>query len=338
MMIFKMINNYIYYIVAIIIVYFLTIFVFSFSFYSPIGAMTRMGSWPEVFFWGKAKQPSVKILENGNSDSEIIVLGDSFSNRNIWQSYLQVNNKKSIRTYHLSDVGCLDNWLEYILKNKNEKNKYVFLQVVEQSFLSLFRTLETCTQKINPTPLSFKKELLFANKPKKGKLVLDLKYIINTIFNFTRINREEKNMTFGEVSNVKINNDKLFSNVKSKRMLYLASENKKIKWKRNELISVIEKIKRKQNDYKKKGLHLILLIIPDKSTQYGKYIEKNEYKSINTFKLLVEEKVDFINLFKKFENKIEKTKDLYLPNDNHLSFKGYMILSEIINYSLKESY
>ena len=338
MIIFKTINAYIYSLILVILVYFLIIFLFSFSFLSPIGALTRIGSWPEVFFWGSAEQPSVSILKNGNVDSEIIVLGDSFSNRNIWQSYLQVNNKKSIRTYHLSDVGCLDNWLEYILKNKNEENKYVFLQVVEQSFLSLFRTLETCAQKIKPNPLSFQEGLLYANKPQKGKLVLDLKYIINTLFNFTRIDSKEKNIDFGGVYNVKINNDKLFSNIKSKRMLYLASENKKIKWKRNELISVIEKIKRKQNDYKKKGLHLILLIIPDKSTQYGKYIEKNEYNTINTFNLLVEEKVDFINLFKKFENKIEKTKDLYLPNDNHLSFKGYMILSEIINYSLKESY
>ena len=335
MIIFKKINAYIYYLILIIVAYFLAIFLFSFSFLYPIGAMTRMGSWPEVFFWGEYNQPSVNIVKNGNLDSEIIVLGDSFSKRNIWQSYLQVNNKKNIRTYHLSDVGCLDNWLEYILKNKNETNKYIFLQVVEQSFLSLFRTLETCAQKIKPNPLSFQEELLYAEKPKKGKLILDLKYIINTTFNFTRIDSKEKNIAFSGVNNVKINNGKLFSNIKSKRMLYLSSENEKIKWKRKELISVIKKIKSKQNDFKKKNLHLILLIIPDKSTQYGKYIEKNEYKSINIFNLLIEEKVNFINLFKKFEKKIEITKDFYLPNDNHLSFKGYMVLSEIIKSSLK---
>ena len=221
------------------------------------------------------------------------------------------------------------------MKNQNETNKYIFLQVVEQSFLSLFRTLETCTQKIKPNPLSFQEELLYADNPKKGKLILDLKYIINTTFNFTRIDSKEKNIAFSGVNNVKINNGKLFSNIKSKRMLYLSSENEKIKWKRKELISVIKKIKSKQNDFKKKDLHLILLIIPDKSTQYGKYIEKNEYKSINIFNLLIEEKVNFINLFKKFEKKIEITKDFYLPNDNHLSFKGYMVLSEIIKSSLK---
>ncbi|MDB2701194.1 hypothetical protein N9Z35_06640 [Alphaproteobacteria bacterium] len=330
-----MINSYIYYIMAIIIVYFLTIFVFSFSFYSPIGAMTRMGSWPEVFFWGKAEQPSVKILENGNSDSEIIVLGDSFSNRNIWQSYLQANNTFNIQTYHLSDAGCLDNWLRHILKNKDKKNKYILLEVVEQSFLPLFRTLNKCKQKIIPNPLSFKKETLYPDRPQKGNLVLDLRYIVNTLFNFTRINSKQKNISFGNVNNVKINNGQLFSNIKSERMLYLSSENEKIKWKKKEVISVIKRIKIIQNEFKKVGLNLILLIIPDKSTQYSKYIEKHDYKPINIFNMLSEERVEFIDLYKKFEIEIKNIKDFYLPNDNHLSFKGYKILADIINSSLR---
>ena len=76
MIIFKKINAYIYYLIFIIVAYFLAIFLFSFSFLYPIGAMTRMGSWPEVYFWGEYNQPSVNIVKNGNLDSEIIVLGD----------------------------------------------------------------------------------------------------------------------------------------------------------------------------------------------------------------------------------------------------------------------
>ena len=118
-------------------------------------------------------------------------------------------------------------------------------------------------------------------------------------------------------------------------MLYLSSENEKIKWKKKEVISVIKRIKIIQNDFKKVGLNLILLIIPDKSTQYSKYIEKHDYKPINIFNMLSEERVEFIDLYKKFEIEIKNTKDFYLPNDNHLSFKGYMILSNIINSSLR---
>ena len=88
---------------------------FTINYSSPVGALTRIGYWPAKLFAPKSYQPSVDIKSNGDSNSQVIVLGDSFSNKNIWQSYLQEKRKIDIQTYHFSKVGCLDNWLKYII-------------------------------------------------------------------------------------------------------------------------------------------------------------------------------------------------------------------------------
>ena len=249
---------------------------FTINYSSPVGALTRIGYWPAKLFAPKSYQPSVDIKSNGDSNSQVIVLGDSFSNKNIWQSYLQEKRKIDIQTYHFSKVGCLDNWLKYIIKKNNKKNKLIIIQVVEQSFLSLFRALETCKQKTIPEPLLFKQETIYPDKLEKNKLILDVNYLSKTIFNLNRIDTLDKKIEFSGVTNVEINNVNLFSNIKSNRMLYLSSESEKYNWKRKDLISSLKKIKKQQILFQNISLKLVILVIPDKSTQYYKYINKNK--------------------------------------------------------------
>lgn len=327
----KALNYYLYVILLTIIIYFLVCIVFSYLFLKPFGALTRLGHWPEVFFSVQETQPLANIKKNDDFNSEVLVLGDSFSNKNIWQSYLKEKKSIKIQSYHFSDVGCLDNWLKKIEKSYSKKNKFIVIQVVEQSFLPLFKTLGTCNQKTKITPLTFKAGKISSKKDEK-KLIFDVKYISNSIYNYFKVNDTQEIISSGIVNNVALNNDTLFSNKKSNRMLYLASEDSKFYWKRKKLISTLKKIKAQQEKFENLGIKLIILLIPDKSTQYRKYIKESSLnkKNINLFYELKKMGINTIDLYAEFNNYVEIRKDLYLPNDNHLSFYGYKTLSEII--------
>ena len=65
-------------------------------------------------------------------------------------------SKQDIMTFHYGKVGCIDNWITVI--NKSTNTSVVIIQVVEQSFLPLFRTLQNCNQNIIPEPIKVKRK------------------------------------------------------------------------------------------------------------------------------------------------------------------------------------
>ena len=334
----KKLTKYLITFFSIVICYLIFSIIFSLTLNVPDGALTRIGFWPEKYYKWNDPQPHVNIKKNGKFNSKLLILGDSFSDRNIWQSFLKDEYEISIQTFHFKDVGCMDNWFKKIEQKKLIENKYIIIQVVEQSFLSLFRTLGSCNQKIEIQPLYFKEGNIYPNQTIWGKLIFDVNYLTKTIFNILRVNNDKKIIQFGGVDNVLLKNSNLFSNINSHRMLYLNSENEKEKWNINSFRNIAKEISKKQSDLKKLGIKLIILIIPDKSTQYSIYIDEEAvlYNRLNLFELLNRTDINHINTYKEFTMPVKEKKDFYLPNDNHLSFKGYKVLSKIVQKYLAQ--
>jgi len=46
--------------------------------------------------------------------------------------------------------------------------------------------------------------------------------------------------------------------------------------------------------------------------------------------------INYINLKKILISSLDKTQDLYLPNDTHFSTKGFMLMGNAVAQSLKE--
>ena len=116
--------------------FFILSLIFSKLFYYPIGALTRIGNLSEKDYGENKKQDNVNILQkNGNKFSKIYVLGDSFSKKNIWQShYIKKQEIRLFFSFHFSDVGCIDNWINWIIENKSKHTSIVIIQVIEQTF------------------------------------------------------------------------------------------------------------------------------------------------------------------------------------------------------------
>ena len=75
----------------------------------------------------------------------------------------------------------------------------------------------------------------------------------------------------GDAVNVQLSTDKLFSNRKANRLLYYAEDELKMNWSEKDKAAAVENLKYIQDDLAKKGMRLVVIVVPDKSSAYRKY-------------------------------------------------------------------
>lgn len=299
-------------------------------FFEPVsGDLTRIGHWSERDFGWQQPQPAVAVHANGAliTNPHVVVLGDSFSHPNIWQSYLAESRHLEILTFQYQDVACVDNWLHWVVEQHYPNMRTVVIETVERGFVPLFRNLNTCPRR---TPKYF--ELAEKNvkpmRPQKG-LTLDAGYLIPTATNTLRATWSDGPIASGEVINALLSTDKLFSNRKADRLLYFAEDELKMSWSEKDQAVAVGNLKRIQDDLAKKGLRLVVIVVPDKSSAYRPYLANEASKSgyPDIFEQLKVAGVNNVNLLSFFQQSVGETVDLYLPNDTHLSTQGYKIMA-----------
>jgi lysophospholipase L1-like esterase len=136
-------------------------------------------------------------------------------------------------------------------------------------------------------------------------------------------------MVSGEVINVPLSTGKLFSNRKADRLLYFAEDELKTSWSEKEQAAAVGNLKRIQEDLAKKGLRLVVLVVPDKSSAYRPYLanEAGKVGYPDVSEQLKTAGVNNVNLLSYFQHAAGATVDLYLPNDTHLSTQGYKLMA-----------
>jgi hypothetical protein len=256
-----------------------------------------------------------------------LVLGDSFSHPNIWQSYLAESHHLEILSFQYQDVGCVDNWLRWVAENRYPNAHTVIIETVERGFVPLFRNLNKCASR-TPKLLEIAEKNITPARPQRG-MMLDASYLVPTAINMFRMARSESRVVSGEVINEPLSTDRLFSNRKSNRLLYYAEDELKMGWSEKDMKASVDNLKLIQTDLTKKGLRLIVIVVPDKSSAYRPYLaneaSRNGYPDI--FEQLKAVGVNNANLLGVFQEAAGKTVDLYLPNDTHLSTQGYEIMA-----------
>lgn len=309
-------------------------------FFEPLsGDLTRIGHWSERDFGWHQPQPAVVVHANGASISnpQVVVLGDSFSHPNIWQSYLAETRQLEILSFQYQDVGCVDNWLHWAAEKHYQNVHTVVIQVVERGFVPLFRNLNKCTSRVPKSFVNVEKNLI-PTRPHFG-LTLDAGYLFPTAANKLRMAWADSRITSAEVINVPLSTDRLFSNRNSNRLLYYAEDDFKMSWSEKDMATSVANLKRIQVELAKKSLRLVVVVVPDKSSAYRRYLA-NDASSVgypDIFEQLKAAGVNNVNLLGFFQQAVGETVDLYLPNDTHLSTQGYKLMAskvadEAFNY------
>lgn len=306
----------------------------------PEGILTRMGHWSEQDYRALKMEPVIHVHSNGKPtpNVDVLVLGDSFSRWNYWQSVLSDKTGLKHQSYHFGDVGCVENWIEWLIAKAPSSLKLVMIERIEEGYLETFLYNFHCTiGEVTPKMFEVAEH---KTSPQKKALnpELDSDYLYRTIKNTLSLAlNPEDSFDNGKVYNQPLKQRELFSNRRSDRLLTIfldAVKNGK-DWNSEQFDKASQNVLAIKNRLATRGIELILLVVPDKTSVYediivdpivgSKIIAIN--RSLETYGIFT---IDLLPFFRQVRGDII---DLYGPNDLHLSLAGYVAMAHQIERS-----
>lgn len=309
---------------------FSSIFPLAIYFGPVVGDLTRIGRWPERDYIATKAQPTLAIRPNPSiTSAEILVLGDSFSQENLWQSALYEKTGLSIVSFdHTS--GCVSNWIDQLVSKaiKTDANILV-IEIVEREYLRFFLNFYKC--KNTKQLLPFQDAL---RKPNSSwwQLTLDAEYVFGTAKHTIALARDPEKTFKEDAVNAPLKNRGAFSNNRADRLLYYFEDRAKTKWTAQQIESAAMNALQVKNRLKERGVELVVLVVPDKSSVYEDLIEHDPpaSKANEIWRSLSNKGVITLELLKEFKQARSEVVDLYKPNDTHLSASGSMLMAHYI--------
>ncbi len=297
------------------------------------GDLTTIGNYAENDFGWNVAQPVINLYSNGKflTDPDFLVLGDSFSKRNVWQSVLATQLNKKILTFSTrSSIGEIDSWIEYALTQTSAKT--IIIESVERDFLNHFGKQSTFKTGNSPVPFEMSAATTAATR-KTWPPDFHIKHTFRVVLNTLKMSLNPDTALRGMVINAPlIGQCAEFSNHRNDRILYYAYDEDKLRWGREAQDRAIAKALQIQRVLAEQGKTFILIVVPDKLSVYQGCLsgDKNvaARKRVNITKALILAGVNTPDLLTSFQENINKIVDLYYPNDTHLSESGYVLMAE----------
>jgi len=118
------------------------------------GDLARVGGFAERDYRPGTPQVAARIAPNTVelADADVIVLGDSFSNKLLWQGELEALTGQRTLTFQYGQAGCISNWLQWLHTIKLKPGATVVLESSERGFVMRYNRMPPCP-KIVPVPV-----------------------------------------------------------------------------------------------------------------------------------------------------------------------------------------
>jgi hypothetical protein len=296
-----------------------------------------MGRWSEHDFGPNADQPVIQVEANGKfiTNPEIVVLGDSFSVPNLWQSVVSKEQRKIIRTSDY-ESNCISNWISNSVSKST--SSIVIIESVERNIISRYAQMSACP-KVDSAFIEIPSSIKISHRP-IWPPTLDFSYLRITALNTLQLNtsNEPTSSKYLTVNKSLANGCALFSNRRNDKLLYYLTDDDKQLWTKKEIDDSISNILKIQEIVEKSGRKFIFFVAPDKSTVYKKCFKNTDFKEVtpNINQLLIEAGVNAPDMHTQFQSKIDKIVDLYDPDNTHWSSSGYILAGEAISNYIAE--
>jgi hypothetical protein len=264
------------------------------------------------------------------------VIGDSFSDPNIWQTVLENELGRFTQSYSWStgrNFGCLKEKLREISKQAPQV-KDLILEVVEREFVSRFTdlTLPAACSAFEITSPSVRAAApkLASHRPTFALQLQDPIYAFKATYGEMR--DYARLTSTGDAVIAPLLTDRFFSNKRSAWLLYYADDLKKNSWQASQVSDAIKNLKELSDDASSLGIRLMVVLIPDKSSVYAQYVDGPALPIIQypLWQLFAQAGLASVNLKDLYTNALPSQLDIYLPNDTHLGFNGYNLLAKAI--------
>jgi hypothetical protein len=292
-----------------------------------VGDLARVGGFAERDYAPQVRQPAPTIAPNtvALADADVVVLGDSFSNRLLWQGELEALTGKQTLTYQYGQVGCISNWLGWLQRQRLKPGAEVVIETAERSFVPRFSELVRCPA-FPPTPVHRNLAAAADTPWWDTGYSLDIVYQGRVVSNSLRMGTQPSYRS-GEVVNVALRDSQRFTNRRSDRLLYHVDDEGKNDWSAAQVASAIANLRAVQSRFAAAGIDFHMLVMPDKSTVYRDDIVEPRIRpstitrDVHAAGLLA---IDTTACLRALATQVP---DFYLPDDTHTGVAGFRLVA-----------
>jgi hypothetical protein len=310
-------------------------------FLEPIsGDLTRVGKLSERDFGWNKPQPEIQILQADRaSKPDVIVLGDSFSASNTWQTVAMQKSGLKVLTFNWLSLGhpsCIEEWLESASRIYPSAST-VIVETIERSFFERFNVGKAVCKRVSAVPSTILVKPTDITRAQGAREIMPdpiyaLKAFISTFKRF------DQSTLRGKATVAPLNRADLFSNRRSDLLLYYSDDDDKRNWTENATANSVIFLSALNASAKRHNMRLLIAVIPNKLTVYSRYLKvpKQGNSAANVWNEMRNQGIPQIDLFDLFAPKVASIPDFYLSNDTHLSTSGYIFMGESISAILSE--
>lgn len=304
------------------------------------GDLTRLGRLAERDFGWNAPQPVAHVAARNPAIPPVVaVLGDSFSERNIWQSIAMAKTGLPFVSFDwraMGDPACAGEWMA-ALKKAHPSVKVVVVQTVERMFLKRFGAGASSCARLNELrEISFSSGQTPASRDLEVTLTMpDAVYLWHAALNVTK-SFPDLHRT-GSAYVLPLTRSDMFSSRRSDLLVVYEEDLHKHQWQAQEVMQAAQRVLELQTMASAHGLRWIPMVVPDKSTAYAAYLKRplSSRTSPDVWGALSAKQVDQIDVRAKLASALAHHVDVYLPNDTHVGVLGYTLLGEAVAQSIR---
>lgn len=303
------------------------------------GDLVRIGHWTERAYARRLPQAVVKIESNQLASQpgrrpDVVVLGDSFSMGNVWQSVLMQQSGLLSQSWGFGGHGCIPEFLDQI----PESAQHVIIQTIERHLLDRFEKPAPCLAP-GLAPFEGPSGTTDHLHP-RGSYSTDWRYLLNSLKNHLREqSAPQDRLASGDTRSVFLQRGDLFSHRKPQRLLYYLGDDFKEGWTEERVQRAAQQAAHWQAQLQalrpSRPLRLTLLVVPDKSSVYRPVAQPplprhGQPEFAHAFQAAGVTVVWPLAAFQSAALSPAPLVDLYLPNDTHLSPQGFALLGQVM--------
>ncbi|HEY9025187.1 MAG TPA: hypothetical protein VIP05_12870 [Burkholderiaceae bacterium] len=291
------------------------------------GDLARLGGFAERDYAPGVPQPTPRIAPNtvALEDADVVVLGDSFSNRLVWQGELEAMTGQRTLTFQYGEAGCISNWLQWIHAQRLKPGALVVIETVERSYVQRFAQLTTCPQ---VTPLPMRRHLPVDKKSwMDSGLSLDIVYQARVLMNTARLG-SQTSYRAGETVNAALKRSDRFTARRADRLLYHADDEAKDNWRAPQLASALARLSQEQAAFAASGQRFQMLVIPDKSSVYLEDLVEPRMRPVTLTRDLQQAGLSPVDTRACFRTLATTMPDFYLPDDMHVGVNADRLIAD----------
>lgn len=301
----------------------------------PVHELVRLGHLPQRDYGAQAPaEPLERIAAPAAGErTDVVVLGDSFSLGNVWQSEFTRLTGQRVATWNFNQVRCTGDWIGKAIAGELRADaKTVIVQSVEREFLGRFHDKPDCAKDFYPphgAPVGT------AGLPHHWWDIfpMDIRYLAKVAAGYPAAYRATGRYQASKVMVVDLVRTDLFSHPRATRLLYYIDDELKFSnWSDAASDAQVARLAAWRQQAAAAGINLLFLVIPDKSSVYWPWIKPDQQlpypqQGEQLFTLVGAQLGTQYNLLPYLREQAAVQPDLYGPDDTHFSTAGYRRLA-----------